>query len=830
VPSLTHAEAVERSALLSVDSYRVHLDFTGDQEIFACTTTIVFCVTDPAAETFIEIRPDTLVSVLLNGEVLDTGALVDGRLPLRGLNPSNVLHIVADMAYSAEGVGMRRYTDPADGRVYVYAQAAPDAAPQIFPCFDQPDLKARYTITVNAPDEWIVLGTGEAEQVSPGQWQLAETPPISTYLVTVVAGPYESLTRVHEGVPLGLHCRVSMLDALRADADELFEITGQCLDAYQRMFSVPYQFGKYDQVFVPEFGNLAMENPGCVLIRDQRLFRGAVSDGDREDRAVIIAHEMSHMWFGNLVTMTWWDDLWLNEAFADNMGHRIASEVTRFRGALTTFAAGRKGLGYMADERPSTHPLSAPAEDVAAGLTRFDHISYFKGSAVVRQLVNVLGDDAFLRGLHTYFRRHGYGNAGYQDFLTALGDGAGRDLRRWGQAWFRESGVNTLHPDLEVRDGRITAAAIVQTAPEGSSVLRPHTFDVGCYGTPEQPAGQHRTRVTVAGPRTELPELLGAQAPRFLLLNDGDQTYAKIRFDPASEAALPEVLPALPAVDRAMVWGSLLLAVRDAAFPAQRYLSLVDTMLDTEPELSILREVLAHARAEVVDRYLDPASRDDALRSLAAGCERLLARTEPADERRLTVYRMLVESTTDTGELRRWLAGSGVPAGLTIDPELAWRIRYRLAVQGAMSAAEIAAAYQDDRSAQGENSRAMCSAALPSEHAKEAAWDAIMTDADLSNYGVWARAEAFWHPEQAELTAPYVERFFAELPTADKLRGPAVQDGVARLLFPRFAAVPSTIAMAEAMLSGAELCAPVRRRTIDSIDDLRRVIAARQTW
>ncbi|WP_412543296.1 aminopeptidase N [Longispora sp. K20-0274] len=811
MPSLTRTEAVERAALLTVRQYHIDLDLTRGAEAFGSTTRVLFSAGTPGASTFVEVQPRTLHSATLNGRDLDVASLVDGRLALPDLAADNELVVVADMAYSHEGQGLHRYVDPADGNVYLYAQSAVDQAPRILACFDQPDLKATYTFTVTAPDDWRVLGTGPAT-LAEGRWHLAETAPLSTYLVALVAGPYHSVYREHDGVPLGLHCKASL--AAHLDADELFEITGQCLDEFHRLFGVRYPFGKYDQVFVPEFNVLAMENPGLVSIRDSYVFRSEPSSLDREDRAVVIAHEMSHMWFGNLVTMAWWDDLWLNEAFADSMGHRVAAEVTRYKGALTTFAAARKGEGYAADQRPSTHPVSADVPDTQAGLLNFDRISYYKGSSVVRQLTAVIGEEAVRAGLRTYFSRHAFANTSYNDFLAALGEAAGTDLSGWAAVWLREAQVNTLTPEITVADGRIVAAAVRQTAPASHPVLRPHTLDIGLYG----PATEV-VRIAVDGERTELPELVGRPAPEFVLLNDGDLTYAKIRFDPASLAALPTVLPTLSGPNRATVWGALLLMAQDGALPATGYLDLAVGALEVEPEFTIVNEILTRARTEIIDRYLDPADRDAALLRLADACRKLLAGLASGDDRLVTTHRALVECSTDVAELRGWLAGSP-------DEELGWRIRYRLAILGDLTPEELAGAFAADPGAQVHEAR--CRAAFPTAEAKRAAWDAITGDGELSNYAVWALAEGFWQPEQLDLTEPYVERFFTELPAAATLRGDQVLDILIKHLYPRYAARPATVALAEALLARDDVPAPLRRKVVDLTDDLRRAVAARE--
>jgi aminopeptidase N len=825
MPSLTRTEAAERSAVLTVRSYQVDLDLTTGPETFRSSTTIAFDAR-PGSEVFLDIAPQTLHSVLLNDDPVDVSALHEGRLPLTGLAAENRLVVVADMRYSKECEGLHRYVDPADDQVYLYAFVYIDNAPRVFACFDQPDLKAPYTFTVTVPPNWQVLGNGEATQTEPGRWELAPTPPQATYLTTLVAGPYESVYKDHDGIRLGFSCRASLAQFLSVDLAEMFEVTGQCLDEYERMFGVCYPFGKLDHVFVPEFSLLSLDHPACVLLRELYLFRTPGTASERETRAVVLAHGISLQWMAALVTNAWWDDLWLGQAFADYMAHRVTSEVTRFPGPPTTFAARRKGQAYVADQRGSTHPISLDGPDVQTVLLEMDRISYFKGHSVIRQLAARVGTEALRAGLRTYFDRHAFGTATYADFLSALSDATGQDITGWADRWFRTSNVNTLHPDIEVRDGVISAAAIVQSAPESHPVLRPHTLDVGLY------AGGRSTatiRVDIDGERTELPALVGQPAPEFLLLNDGDLAYAKVRFDAGSLAALPRTLPMLSPLNRAMVWCQLLLAVQDVVFPAAEHLELVTQMVAVEPELSIIAEVLEQARFDVADRFLEPEERPYWLDRIAGSIRRRLAGSAAGDERQMTLYRNLIDFSRNVAELRGFLDGVGVPDGISLDPDTCWRIEHRLAVLGALDEAQIQRAFERDPSTAGEVFAAKARAARPDPAAKSAAWQAMTSDTTLSSYHIWALAEGFWQPEQLELTEPYVRQFFTAMPEAAKLRGDLVLDVLIRFLYPRYAATPATLELAAELMARDDVSLPLRRRVGDFTDDLARVIRARES-
>ncbi len=825
MPSLTRAEAADRSAVLNVASYQVDLDLTTGEEVFRSTTTISFGAT-AGAGTFLDVHPETLHSVLLNGEPVDTEALREGRLPLSGLAADNELVVVADMRYSRENEGMHRYTDPADGKTYVYAFVYIDNAPKVFACFDQPDLKAAYTFTVRTPEDWQVLGNAAAHQLSAGSWRLDPTPPQSSYLTTLLAGPYASVYTDHNGIKLGFHCRASLAQYVQVDAEELFEITGQCLDHYEQMFGVRYPFGKLDHVYVPEFSLLSLDHPGCVLLRELYLYRTPGTASERETRAVVLAHGISLMWLAALVTNRWWDDLWVGQAFADYMAHRVTSEATRFPGPPTTFAARRKGQAYLADQRSSTHPICQDGPDVQTVLLEMDRITYFKGHSAIRQLAARVGTEALRVGLRRYFDRHAFGTATYADFQAAMDSATDDDIRQWARLWFETSNVNTLHPEITVSDGVITAAAIRQSAPRSHPVLRPHTLNVGLYG---DGAGES-VQVRIDGERTELPELVGRPAPKFLLLNDGDLTYAKIRFDERSLAALPRMLPTLSPLNRGMVWCQLLQAIGDAAFPPAEHLALVADMVSGETELSIIAEVLEQARYDVADRYLQPAERPKWLATIADRLRSRLAGTPADDERLLTLYRNLIEFSSDVAELRGWLDGTGVPPGIEMDDDTSWRIRYRLSVLGEISEAEIETAFQSEPSAQAEQLAMKARAARPDPEAKRDAWEAIMRDPTLSNYQLWSLSEGFWQPEQLELTAPYVERFFAEMPDAAKLRGDLALDVLLRTFYPRYAASEQTLQLAAGLVAQEDISLPLRRRVADFTDDLRRVVNARANY
>jgi aminopeptidase N len=834
MPSLTRAEATARAAIIDVEAYQVTLDVTGGAETFRSRSVLTFRA-EPGGSTFAELEPVELISATLNGEPLDPAALAGARLSLTGLAEHNELVVEAEMPYSNSGEGLHRFADPADDEIYLYAHMFLDGARRIFPCFDQPDLKAAFTLTVVAPEEWLVASNAApAAAAIGGRHEFAPTRPISTYLFTLIAGPYYARSDEHDGIPLVLYSRRSMADFLDAQAAELFTVTRQCLDRYHEIFAVRYPFGIYQQAFVPEFNFGAMENPGLVIFRDEFIYRSAVTESERERRATVIAHEMAHMWFGDLVTMAWWDDLWLNESFAEYMGTRVATEATRFGQTWTTFAMGDKAWGMRADQRPSTHPV-APIEvaDTALALLNFDGISYAKGAAVLKQLVAWVGDEAFLAGLNEHFEAHAYGNATLADLLRALSAASGRDLTGWAEAWLRQAQVNTLRADVAITDGRYDRVTVVQTAPEGYPTLRPHRLGVGLYdhGADGKVVRRQRIEVdldpAVDDGRTEIAALAGEPAADLLLLNDGDLTYAKVRLDDASTAAVPMLLPLISdSLARAVIWAATLDAVVDGERPVSELVTQVFAALPVETEVVVVEDVLKITRG-LVDRYSTPETRPAALELIAQACDRLLTVAPTGGSRQLAAMRGLVAATTDTVRLSGWLDGEGVPEGLAIDTDLCWLITYRLVVLGVLGPAEIDTRYAADRSATGEQWAVRCRAALPSAEAKATAWHTLISDTTVSNRIAESAAAGFWQPEQLALTEPYVQRYFAEMPAMMEVRSGFSAERVALMAYPSVVVEERTRQLAADLLARSDLSPILRRVVIDADDDVRRALDSR---
>ncbi len=636
--NLTRDEARERARLLTVDSYDVSLDLTTGDKVFRSETTAQFSCSEDGASVRLDLVAETVHEIVLNGTSLDPFEVhrEDG-LHLKGLEPTNVLRVVADLPYMRSGEGLHRFVDPVDGEVYLYTQHETNDAHRTYACFDQPDLKATFALAVTAPEGWKVLSNEAPAAPDPvregvARWVFPATPPVSTYITAVVAGPYHEVTDAYvradgSQIPLGLYCRASLGAFL--DPAEILEITKQGFAFFEKEFGSPYPFSKYDQVGVAEFNAGAMENAGCVTFHeDYFVFRSKVTDAMRDARANTILHEMAHMWFGDLVTMRWWDDLWLNESFAEFMAYHSASSATRFTHAWTGFATGRKAWGYRQDQLPSTHPIVADAPDIDTVKANFDGITYAKGASVLRQLVAWVGVDHFMAGLRAYFDKHAWGNTTLADLMVELERESGRDLTAWSKEWLETAGCNTLRPAFELAaDGTYTAFAVVQEAAASHPTLRAHRIGIGMYDLADGVlTRRHRVEIDVVGASTEVPELVGVKQPDLLLLNDDDLTFAKIRLDERSLATVTSNLARLDSsLARALCWSAAWDMTRDAEMAPSAFVELVANGIGTEDNIVTVQITLRQAQS-VIDLYARPEHRD-AIRTRLA---ELLARARPA--------------------------------------------------------------------------------------------------------------------------------------------------------------------------------------------------------
>ncbi|WP_037624708.1 aminopeptidase N [Streptomyces aureus] len=826
---LTRDEAQTRANLLDVHHYGIELDLTGGDETFDSRTVIRFTART-TADTFVELKPAQLRSVTLDGRPLDPETLDENRLPLKGLTAGeHELRVDAGMRYSRTGEGMHRFTDPTDGETYLYTQLFMEDVQRVFAAFDQPDLKSVFELTVTAPEGWTVLANGVTEHLGDGRWKAAPTPLISTYLVAVAAGPWHSVRTEHAGLPFGLHCRRSLAPYLDADADEILDVTRACFDRYHEKFDEPYPFDSYDQAFVPEFNAGAMENPGLVTFRDEFVYRSAVTDTERQTRAMVIAHEMAHMWFGDLVTLRWWDDIWLNESFAEYMGYQTLTEATRFTDTWVDFGVARKSWGYDADQRPSTHPVAPDPDavpDTASAMLNFDGISYAKGASALRQLVTWLGEKDFLAGINTHFARHKFANATLADFIDNLASATERDVHAWADAWLRTTGVDTLTPEITDADGQWQLTV-------GHQGSRPHRIAAGAYDTVPGEDGRLtlRDRFELDVPQDAPTDPRPGRRPDLLLLNDGDLTYAKVRFDDKSFQTVRAALSGLPdPLTRATVWNALRDAVRDGELAPTAYIEAARAHLPHETDLALVQGVLTFAGVHVADRYLRPEQRPAALATLTDLCRDLIRRTEDGSHPglRLTAVRHLIDVAVHPDTISAWFSEGTVPGGPELDPELRWRILGRLSVLGAVDDAVIEAELVQDPSATGQEGAARCRAALPDPEAKRAAWDAMFSGDDLSNYLFSATAQGFWQPEQTDLLNGYVERYWPDVVALAARRGPAIAEAAGRYAFPACVVTPETLSLGEACLRDADPIPALRRKLADQLDDLARALKVRQ--
>ncbi|MGW6690071.1 aminopeptidase N [Streptomyces sp. NPDC054961] len=837
--NLSRDEARERAELLSVDGYEVVLDLRSAVDgaepaegprTFRSVTTVRFRAAEPGASSFADLIAPSVNTVTLNGRALDPSAVFDGtRIALDALAAENVLVVDANCAYSRTGEGMHRFVDPEDGEVYLYTQYEPADARRVYANFEQPDLKAPYRFEVTAPEGWQVWSNGAEESREGATRRFAETEPISTYITCVVAGPYhyvtDTYTRGDLTIPLGAICRKGL--AKHFDADDVFLVTKQGFDLFHEIFDYPYPFGKYDQAFVPEYNLGAMENPGMVTFREEYIFRGKVTQASYERRANTILHEMAHMWFGDLVTMKWWDDLWLKESFADFMGSFALVEATRFDQAWVTFANNRKAWAYRADQLPSTHPVTADIRDLEDAKLNFDGITYAKGAAVLKQLVAYVGREAFLEGARRYFKANAYGNTTLDDLLSVLAEVSGRDMAEWSRAWLQTAGVNALTPVVTCdASGRVTELAVVQDGEE----LRPHRVAVGLYRLDADGSlvRYARAEADVAGARTVVGELAGQEEPALVLVNDEDLTYCKIRFDAASLATLRTHLGSVTdPLTRALCWSALWNLTRDALMPARDFVSLVLAHAGRETDVGVLQ--MLHSQAlSAVTHYAAPGWREQGGRVLAACALQELRFAEPGSEHQLTWARFFAASAATEGDFQLLLGlldGSARIDGLEVDQELRWDFLLPLAAHGAVDEDVLAAELARDDTASGKRHQVRCLAARPSAAVKDQAWAAVVESDTLSNALVEATIAGMQQPSQRGLLAGFTEPYFAAIERLWADRSIQIGMDVVKGLYPSLQDDSATLDATDAWLAAHESAPPaLRRLVLESRDDLARAL------
>jgi aminopeptidase N len=831
--NLTRDEAATRSALITVASYHVDLDLTGGDTTFDSVSVVRFGCAAPGSSTHLNLTAPAVREITLNDTPVSLDAFDGNRITLTGLAAQNVLRVVADCAYSRSGEGLHRFTDPADGRVYLYSDLETFDAHRVYACFDQPDMKASYELAVTAPADWQVVSNMAPESTVPDggalRWHFPPTPVMPTYITAVAAGPYYAVHDEHDGIPLGVYCRQSLASYL--DADEILEVTRQGFDFYHNSFGIKYPFGKYDQLFVPEFKEGAMENAGCVTFVEAYIFRSRVTDFAREARGETILHEMAHMWFGDLVTMRWWDDLWLNESFATWAGTLAQAEATRWTSAWTTFAQLYKAWAYRQDQLPSTHPIAADIPDIAAVEVNFDGITYAKGASVLKQLVAYVGRENFLDAVRKYFAAHAWGNATLADLLAALEETSGRDLATWSAEWLQTAGVNTLRPSYSVdADDRFTEFAVEQEAPATHPVLRSHRIAIGLYDrTPGDEAGlvrRQRIETDVAGPRTVIPELVGQPRPDLVLVNDDDLTYAKIRLDDHSLRTLVDSIGAFTdSLPAALCWSATWDMVRDGEMAARDYVRLVLSGISSVADISVVQTLLRQA-SQAVRRFADPGWRQTGLALMASTLRDLLRDAPAGSDTQLAYVRAfagVAVSADDLALLAGLLDGSVMLDGLTVDTDLRWSLLGRLVSRGACGNDEIDAELARDATDAGERHAAACRAAIPTAKAKREAWD-TMTGGEQTLATFRATLSGFADPDQPELMEPYREKFFAVVGDIWRDWSSAMAQDFVSGVYTVCAISPETVEATDAYIEAAQPPAALRRLLTEGRDDVLRAL------
>ena len=862
--NLTRQEAAERAALLSVEAYEVEVDLTSSAETFPVRVTVIFDCVQPGAGSFIDFIGDSVESVELNGTALDPAtAYADGRIALPDLAAHNTLRVEATGRYMHTGEGLHRFVDPVDGEVYLYTQFETADSRRMFPVFEQPDLKAHFTFTVVAPERWRIISCQPTPEPAPlgersvpqlgtvpvARWEFAPTPRLSSYITALIAGPYDVVTdTVRAGdrdVPLGLFCRRSLTPYL--DADNVFAVTKAGFAFFQELFDLPYPFEKYDQIFTPEYNAGAMENVGAVTFNEIYVFRAKVPDAVVERRALTILHELAHMWFGNLVTMRWWDDLWLNESFAEWASTTAQAEATRWTSAWTTFATAEKNWAYRQDQLSSTHPIVAPIRHLEDVEANFDGITYAKGASVLKQLVAYVGRDAFREGLRAYFRAHAWGNTTMADLLRELEAASGRDLAIWSDLWLNTAGVNTLRADVSVDEaGIITAATLEQTAVAEHPTLRPHRLAIGFYdltdastdgslepgaaGSGRQFVRRERIEVDIDGASTRLPALVGLRMPDLLLVNDDDLAYAKIRIDERSLAAIEaEPTDFTDSLPQALVLGAMWDMTRDAQLPAPEFVRFVLDCLPAQTDSTLVRVLLT--QVESATRYYTSAAHRPELTALVA--QRLRAITQAAAAgsdaqlQFVTAFAGWARSADDLDLIEGLLEGHRELPGLAVDTEMRWTLLSSLAAGGRADAERIEAERRRDDTATGRERAALALAARPTPEAKEAAWSGAVDTPGLPNLTIDAMAAGFGRVHDTALLAPYVQRYHDALETVWQSRTFAIAESIVLGFYPLAVADESLLHASQAWLdTHADAPDALVRLVAENRDSIARALQA----
>ncbi|ONI77051.1 aminopeptidase N [Actinosynnema sp. ALI-1.44] len=846
-PNLTRTQAQQRAELLEVGSYAIALDLTDGagqpgEGTFTSRTTVRFRSRETGADSWVDIVAESVTSATLNGVELDvSGYREDDGIKLPNLAESNELVVEAQCRYMNSGEGLHRFVDPVDNGVYLYTQFETADAKRVFTCFDQPDLKSTYQMTVTAPSDWkVVSNSAIASEAATGSGAVTRvfetTKPMSTYLVAIVAGPYAEWRDVYsepgeEDIPLGLYCRASLAEHL--DAERLFEETKQGFAFYHKNFGVRYPFGKYDQAFVPEFNAGAMENAGCVTFLEDYVFRSRVTRYLYERRNETLLHEMAHMWFGDLVTMRWWDDLWLNESFATFASVFAQASVTEYKHAWTSFANIEKSWAYRQDQLPSTHPVAADIQDLEAVEVNFDGITYAKGASVLKQLVAYVGEDNFLSGLRVYFAKHAWGNATLADLLGALEEASGRDLSWWSAQWLETTGLNSLSPSFKLdADGKFTEFAVTQGgAKPGAGELRTHRVAVGVYDDVDgKLVRTHRVEADVDGQRTAIPELVGVPRGKLVLVNDDDLSYCTMRLDPGSlETLIDRISDIAEPLPRTLCWSAAWEMTREAELKARDFVALVISGVAAETEIGVVQRLLLQAQT-ALSSYADPAWAPEGWRLLTDRLVELVLAAAPGSDHQLGFVSALASSVLDDEKIalvRGWLDDSAPLDGLVVDTDQRWRLLSTLVAHGAAGATEVEAELARDSTATGKRHAERALALRPDAESKAEAWQRAVHDDDLPNAVNEAIIAGFSHPGQKKLIASYAEKYFEDVADVWERRSSERAQPVVLGLFPAWHVDRSTVEVADAWLA-QERPPALRRLVSEGRAGIVRALAARE--
>jgi aminopeptidase N len=841
--NLTRKEAVERANILDVHSYHVEIDLTQGSELFGSTTRVKFSAKEGAAS-FIDAITGAVHSVVLNGEVLDAAKVSDGiRIQLPSLANENELVVVAQGKYTNTGEGLHRFVDPVDQEVYLYTQFEVPDSRRMFAVFEQPDLKATFSFNITAPSYWKVVSnspTPEPHELREGVsvWNFEPTPRISSYITALVAGPYvevndQLVSSSGKVIPLGVFCRKSLFEHL--DAEYIFEKTKQGFEFFESQFGVAYPFEKYDQLFVPEFNAGAMENAGAVTFTETYVFRSKVTDATRERRVVTILHELAHMWFGDLVTMRWWNDLWLNESFAEYASTLATQEATEWHGAWATFASLEKSWAYRQDQLPSTHPIVAEINDLEDVQVNFDGITYAKGASVLKQLVAWVGQEPFMRGVSSYFKKHAYQNTELKDLLRELETESGRDLSEWSKLWLETAGVNLLRPEIEEKDGIIESFAILQSAIADYPYLRPHRLAVGFYN---EVAGKlvrtERVELDVQGAKTLVPQLVGKARPALVLLNDDDLTYAKIRLDEQSFAtALAKLSRIEDPLARALVWGSVWDATRDGETSGRAFIELVLSHIGQETEsttmMTLLRQLLT-----VANLYVSPQHRLEAQLKVADGLWRLAQNAQSGSDAQLQFAKFFAQFARDDQQLTKvadLLSGKAQLDGLEIDTDLRWELLTALSVGGKVTKERIDVELEADNTANGQKAHAAAIAGLPELKSKQEMFEKLVDTDQMSNALVNAASLAFGRVLDTSVLEPFVDQYFSKVLQIWETKSYHMAEYLLVNLYP-LAIVNSSLAnQTEQFLKNPDLESKpaLRRIIVENLANVQRALNAQAT-